>query len=165
MTFARRQRQPLTPDAARQRAEALCAKSEYCRGEIRNKLHNWGISPAETEKILDRMEADRFIDDQRYACAFTRSKVLFNRWGRRKIAYVLWHKGVSKANITIGFESLDEGIYAEALAAVIAAKRRATPDADTYEGRTKIFRHAISRGFESDLVAAELRKNTNQSES
>ncbi|MDE6301450.1 MAG: RecX family transcriptional regulator [Muribaculaceae bacterium] len=160
-----RRRQPLTPEAALHRAEALCAKAEHSRGEIRKKLQGWGIQPAETERILDRLEADRFIDDERYARVFTRSKVVFNRWGRRKIAFALWQKGVSKANIQSGFEQLDEDEYAAALAAVIASKRRMTPDADTYEGRTKIFRHAVSRGFESDLVAAELRKKTDRSDS
>ncbi|MDE7468334.1 MAG: RecX family transcriptional regulator [Muribaculaceae bacterium] len=158
-------RKPLTADAAKSRAEALCAKAEHCRGEIRKKLLGWGIFPVEAERILDALEADRYIDDQRFARAFTRSKVLFNRWGRRKIAFALWQKGVSKADIAYGAEQVEEEEYLEALRAVVAAKRRSTADADTYEGRTKIFRHALQRGFESDLIAAELRRkatNTDQ---
>ena len=143
---------------AKARAEAMCAKAEHCRGEIRKKLLGWGIFPPEAERILDNLTADRYIDDSRYARAFTRSKVLFNRWGHRKIAFALWQKGVSKADIAYGASQVEEEEYLEALRAVVAAKRRTTPDADTYEGRTKIFRHAISRGFESDLIAAEIRR-------
>lgn len=163
MTFTRRK--PLTAEEALRRAEALCAKAEYCCGEIRKKLTNWGLTAAQTAQIIARLTAERYIDDRRYARAFTRSKVLFNRWGRRKIAFHLWNKGVSKPDIQYGFDELDEEDYLTALRAVIAAKHRSTPDADTYEGRTKIFRHALSRGFESDLIAAEIRKLAQNSRS
>lgn len=153
-----RAKKPLTPDAARIRAEELCARADYSAGEIRERLIRWGIFPSDADRIVDALIDTRFIDDERFARAFVRDKIEFARWGKRKIALALYHKRVARDIINETLDDYDETSYLAALNAVIASKRRTIADPDTYEGRTKLFRHAASRGFEPDLIAAALRR-------
>ncbi len=151
-------KKPLSPDAARVRAEELCARAEHSSGEILDKLMRWGIAPSEARRIVDAMISTRFIDDARFARAFVNDKILFARWGKRKIALALYQKRVPRDIIDEALQEVDPDQYLAALQAVLAAKRRTIADPDTYEGRTKLFRHALSRGFESDLTARTIKE-------
>lgn len=145
-------RQPLTPARALERAEELCSRAEHCSGEIRRKLRDWGVGAADSAAIIESLINRRFIDDARFARVFTREKVEYAGWGRRKIAAALAAKSVSREAVSEAFESIDEDIYRRRLADAVARKARSMDDADTYEGRTRIFRHAVSRGYEPALV-------------
>ena len=154
-----RAKRPLTPDAAQVRAEELCARADYSSGEIRERLIRWGIYPDEADRIVERMIDSRFIDDERFAHAFARDKIEYSRWGKRKVALSLYQKRVDRDIINDVLDEIDEEKYEAVLAAVLATKRRSIEEPDTSEGRTKLFRHAVSRRFEPDLVAKIIRSS------
>ncbi len=152
-------KKPLSLNAALARAEDLCARSEHCSGEIREKLYKWGIEADDRDKIIASLISRRYIDDARFAEIFARNKMEFSGWGRRKIAAALAQKRIDRHTIALALEQLDQERYEQRLRDIIVSKRRATPDADTYEGRTRIFRFAASRGFEPELIAQCLRNS------
>ncbi len=151
-------KRPLTPEQAQVRAEELCARADYSSGEIRDRLLRWGIYPGEADRIVADMTKKRFIDDERFARSFMCDKIRYSRWGKRKIALALYQKRVPRDIIDQTLGEFDDDTYREALVAVLAAKRRTLTDPDTYEGRTKLFRHAASRGFEPPLIAEILKQ-------
>lgn len=151
-------RKPLTPEAAQIRAEELCARAEHSSGEIREKLLKWGVFPGDAERIVAAMIKTRFIDDARFARAYVRDKIEFSRWGKRKVALGLYQKKVSREIIKDTLDDVDDEKYKEALRMAIASKKRTMSKPDTYEGRTKLFRFAASRGFEPDIIIAVLRE-------
>ena len=59
----------------------LCAKSEKCSADARRLMRGWGVSVADAERVLQRLVAERFIDDSRYAEAFVREKINLSGWG------------------------------------------------------------------------------------
>ncbi len=152
-------KRPLTAEAALVRAEELCARAEHCSGEIREKLYKWGVGEAEREKIIVKLIERRFVYDERFARIFARDKVEFSGWGKRKIALALYQKRVDRQTINDALAEIDETRYQQRLREVIATKRRSITDADTYEGRTRLYRYAASRGFEPELIAKILREN------
>ena len=81
--------------AALSRLANLCAKAEYCVSDIRQKMARWDLPEGAEDRIVHRLLDERYIDEQRYACAFVRSKFRFNRWGRDKIVRGLRLKGIS----------------------------------------------------------------------
>ncbi|MDE5643721.1 MAG: RecX family transcriptional regulator [Muribaculaceae bacterium] len=146
------QRKTVTPERALVRAEELCVRAERSSGEIRRKLRLWGLTPQDSEKIIASLTERRFIDDRRFCEAFVRDKVNFARWGRRKIALALYEKGVDRSISTEVLAEIDTERYEENLRHILEQKRRSLPEADSYEGRTKLFRFAASRGFEPELI-------------
>lgn len=149
----------ISPENALVRLEELTARADYCRFEIEQKLYNWGIAQSERQRIIDSLEERRFVDDRRFAAGFTRSKLQFNHWGRRKIRLALMAKRVAASIIEDVFEDIDERRYIDILEELLRTKARSIKEGNTYEGRTKLYRFGVSRGFESELVATAIRGN------
>ncbi len=153
-----RKAKQLNAQQATVRLEELCARSEQCCGEARKKLYNWGISSSEAEAIIRSLTERRYIDDRRFCRAFVRDKLQFSRWGKRKIMLTLIQKRVDRDIIEEAFDEIDPDDYFDTLKKIVRAKARTISDADTFEGRTRLFRFAVSRGFEPDLVSKVLRE-------
>ena len=144
----------VTKAMAIDRLEALCVAAERCESELRRKLFTWGISSADAESIMQHLRKARFVSDERFANSFVRDKYRLSLWGRRKIVSELMAKRVDAGYIRAALEEIEEDIYTENARRVIKAKMRSIKQADTYEGRTKLFRYAVSRGYEPSLVAS-----------
>ncbi len=153
-------KKPLTPQQAAERLADACSRAEYCTAELRQKLRRWQVPAADAQAIVEELQRKRFVDDDRYARAFVRQKVAFARWGRRKIAAALAAKRITGAAAREALDTIDAAEYAAALRAVVAAKARSLgPEAlATYEGRTRLFRHAASRGFETELISKTIKQ-------
>lgn len=146
-------RKKMTAEAAKLRLEALCAQSEQCSMDLRQKLYRWEISASDSEKILKHLTDLRFVDDARFAVAYCRDKCRFNHWGKIKIAYGLRSKHISSQHIQEALNAIDDDEYLQILENVVRVKAKSIKDVDTYEGRTKLFRYVASRGFEIDLIS------------
>lgn len=144
-------------EAALDYARTLCSRAEYAPDEVCQRLIRRGMHSADIERIIDRLTDERYLDEARFAGAFVRSKVEYAGWGRRKIAAALAQKRIPRAIVAEALAAIDQKVYAERLQAVVDAARRRDPAPDSYEGRTRIFRHAASRGFEPDLIAQYLK--------
>ena len=145
-------RKPLTDEQALLKMMDLCARSEQSTGEIRLKLIRKGISGPWADAIIGRLVADRFVDNARFARAFTADKVRFALWGRRKIRMALAAKGIEAAAISAALAGIDEDEYAEALMKAARGKARGVDMAD-YEERVRLYRSLASRGYEPEAIA------------
>ena len=151
-------RKPISAATALSRLEALCSRSEQCTGEARKKLANWGIGYNDTENIIRSLVERRFIDDRRFCRAFVRDKLMLSHWGRRKITLSLIQKRLDRDIIAEAMDNIDETEYRAILKKIVLAKAKTIVDAETYDGRTRLFRFAISRGFEPALVSQIIRE-------
>lgn len=145
-------RRDLSPRNALVKLQDLCARSEQCSHEILQKLHTWGISDTTAQKILARLQRDRYVDDHRFAQAFVRDKVVFNRWGRLKIRLALIQKKIDHDVINMALDAIDPGEYHQALIETLRAKARSLKETKSYESRLKLLKHAASHGFETSLI-------------
>lgn len=151
-------RKPMSAQNALARLRDLCDRGEYCTFELRTKLKNWGVGEPDASKIIEVLEADRYVDDGRFAQAFAHTKAMNSHWGRFKIKVHLVKKRIPAGVIADALEAIDPDEYDRCIVEVLQAKKRQLgEEADTYEGRTKIFRHAVAKGYEPALVARHLR--------
>lgn len=150
----------MTASQALARLESLCARSEQCSNDLMVKLRSWGIGRDDAGKIMESLMSRRFVDDRRFCMAFVRDKLKFSRWGRTKIRAALSLKHADRNHAEEALESIDSDEYLSVLESMIDGKARTLKDADSYEGRTKLFRFAASRGFEPELISMILRRRT-----
>ena len=61
----------LTDEEALNRVASYCSTAEHCRAEINEKLQRWGIAYDTIARILDRLESEKFIDDERFCRALS----------------------------------------------------------------------------------------------
>ena len=139
------------------RPESLCVAAERCESELRRKLFLWQISSADAEAIMEHLRRNRFVSDERFARSFVCDKYRLALWGRRKIVSELMAKRVDASFIRQALEEIEEEIYTENARKVIKAKMRSIKDVNTYDGRTRLFRYAVGRGYEPSLVASVIK--------
>lgn len=140
---------------AKSKLAKLCSTKEICRYDALEKLYKWEIFN-EAEDIVDWLEDEKFIDDSRYARFFVRDKYRFNKWGRIKIAYHLRHKKISEASISEAMKEIDDKEYTDILHSLLSQKHRSVKDDDPIQIKSKLYRYAQGRGFESDLIFQQI---------
>ncbi len=137
---------------AKHRAATLCSRQEQCTGHIRLKLKEWGISEAYTERILEELQREKFLDNNRYATFYVKDKFKLNHWGRIKISHMLHQKGIGEKDITDALSQIDEEAYFQACLGLVKSKTITLKDKNKFTRKGKLYRYALGRGFEPDLI-------------
>lgn len=131
---------------------ALCAQAEHCQQEMRDKLKRWGVSADAQDRIVARLVEERFIDDERYARAFVKDKIRYNKWGRRKVQQGLWQKHIDADIQERVLDDVDDSEYLAVLRPLLKQKVKSVKASNDYERTQKLVRFALSRGFTFDLI-------------
>lgn len=151
-----RVRRIVTPEAALTKLMVLASRAEKCSSDAYVLLKRWGIEDAESCKIVARLVSEKYIDDRRYAKAFARDKMRYSGWGTFKIAQALKMKAIPKEVIDESLEELDPEEKNEKLKSLLQKKLRQTTAKNDYELRSKLFRYALSKGYEYDAIESAL---------
>ncbi len=134
----------------------LCARSEHSSGEILQKMRLWGLSDEAQARVMEKLIADKFVDDERFTRAFVNDKIQFNSWGRRKIEQALWAKGVDKSIQQKVLDEVPEEDYLRVLRPLLKSKQRSISARNDFERQMKLIRFAQSRGFSMDQIEKSL---------
>ena len=134
------------------RAMRLCSRQEKCSSDILAKLKEWGADETTAQKVLQVLTEKNFVDDLRYAKAYTRQQHTFRKWGRIKIRTVLKQKNILAGFIDEALEELDEQEYRETLKAELLKKRRGIKAKNRYDLLARLQKFAYGRGYEPELA-------------
>ncbi|WP_158826124.1 regulatory protein RecX [Mucilaginibacter lacusdianchii] len=146
------------------KAEHFCAYQERSQQEVRDKLYDLGMYPTGVESVISQLIATNFLNEERFAKAYTVGKFRQKGWGRIKIKQGLKFKRVSDKLITKALLSIDGDEYLNTLQRILEKKQDKILENDPYKRRYKLQQYAMSRGFENDLIndvlkASELSKS------
>lgn len=130
----------------------LCARAEKSSGDALRLMTRWGVESADRQKVLQRLIADRFIDDRRYAAAFIREKTNLSSWGEYKIRTSLRSKGVTEEIINEALAESEGVNNIERLQERLSRKIRSIKAETPYSLKTKLIRYGLSLGFPMDAV-------------
>lgn len=147
-----KKKKKLSESEAFNRLSALCATAEYCRADIMKKMQNWELPYGCEGNIISRLIKERYIDESRYAKAFTRDKFRYNGWGMMRIERELRIKGIDNALIEEAKSEIDETENDEMLRRLIEGKRRTVKGKSEYEIKAKLMRYAVSKGFTMESI-------------
>ena len=163
MTSQPRERKTKTAQQALQSLMRLCARSEKSTGDALRLMRTWGVPEVEQRGVLDKLIADRYIDNRRYAEAYAREKSRLAGWGERKIAMQLRLKGVERETISaVLAEILQDDSMAERLQEKLEKKLRTVKAANDYELRGKLLRYALGLGYDYDMAAEAVERVAKQ---
>ncbi|MBR6466296.1 MAG: RecX family transcriptional regulator [Bacteroidales bacterium] len=82
---------------AKNRLMAECSRKEISAHQARQWLMKHEIPESETKQIVNTLVKDKYIDDSRFAKAYTRDKLRFSKWGPDKILQGLSDAGIDKS--------------------------------------------------------------------
>lgn len=141
-------------DAILSKLQALCVKREYCRYDIAQKAQTLlKDEPNPEEKLqamVDSLVEDGFVSDLRYSSAYAREKSSISGWGPLKIRTALFAKRIERNVIDEALGEVDDDRAQEKLRKVLQNKWRSL--SDDPQGKLKLIRFALSRGYDYDSV-------------
>ena len=131
---------------------ALCAQSEHCQYEMLEKMRRWEIPEDAQARVMAKLVKERYVDDERFAHAFVKDKIRYNKWGRRKVEQALWQKRIDEDIRKRVLDEVDDDEYLSVLRPLLKQKRKSTKASSDYELNQKLVRFALGRGFTFDII-------------
>jgi len=127
-----------------------------------DKAVTWGCTIAEAHELVDFLVEQKFVDERRYTEAFVKDKLRFNKWGRMKMTYMLHAQNIDRDIVMSVLSEIDDTEYNQILISELQKKfksiRQPSTKQNYMETKGKLFRFAISRGFESEIVNKAISK-------
>lgn len=146
----KRRRPELSPQ---QRALGLLVRREHSRKELARKLTSRGVQAEDAQAAVDRMTAEGWQDDARFAEQLVRSRAN-NGYGPLRIRAELGTHGLDREAVAAAMDSYD-GDWAENARDLV--RRRFPGGADDPALRRKAADFLIRRGFSGDQVRSAAR--------
>ena len=132
---------------------AVCAQAEHCQWEMLEKMRRWEVPEEAQARVMQRLVKERYVDDERYARAFVKDKIRYNKWGRRKVDQALWQKHIDENIRKRVLDEVDDDEYLKVLRPLLKQKRKSTKANSDYELNQKLMRFALGRGFTFDIIS------------
>ena len=104
-----------SPSEAKGKLEAYCAYQERCQWEVRKKLSEKGIRGEQAEELISGLITEGFLNEERFARAFSRGKFRMKNWGKHRIIHELKLRDISPRCIQDGLTEIDPEEYADTL--------------------------------------------------
>lgn len=146
------EKKKISPTEGLNKIYRFCAYQERSHLEVKNKLFSFGLWEETVNEILSRLIVEGFLNEERFARAFTGGKFRIKKWGRNKITHALEGKGLTGNCIQQGLKEIDDPDYRKSLNEIIKKKSDQTHLQDRFRKRDKVARYAIARGYEPELV-------------
>lgn len=156
-----RKQKVYTAPQAKLKAESFCAYQERAQQEVRDKLYHWGLHQEDVENIISDLIEGNFLNEERFAKAYTLGKFRIKGWGKIKIMQHLKSKYISKPLIRIALAEIDLDDYLRKIDDTIQKKINKPLAKLTLIEKSKLIRFLQSRGFESDLIYKRVNSSKN----
>jgi regulatory protein len=139
------------------RALARLARRDHSEQEIRRALRRDGFTAEIVDEVVERLRAERYLDDQGYAARFARSRLAHHGLGRRRVQAVLNQKGVARAAIDAGLNAALAEVSEQDTLDSVARRYWRTHTRDVPARRLKkLWAFLCRRGFPPALVRERL---------
>ena len=134
-----------------------CDYQERCKKEILTKLDTFELADGDRDFIVDFLQDEGFINDERYCRSFVKGKLNLKKWGVNKIKLALIAKGVDREVIDEVLSEIDKNSYKEELVNLL--KNKKINEDDPYKRKAKLIRYAVGKGYSLSMVMEVLNNN------
>ena len=132
------------------KARKYCSYQERCIAEIKSRLIEWKASERTIEMIIQTLEKEDYINEERYAISFALGKLRNNKWGKNKIFYAMSQKRIPEIYIQMGLNEIDDEEYINTLKFIISSKK--IDEKDEFKRNNKMVRYAVQKGFQASFA-------------
>ena len=150
-----------TPEAGAQSAYVnalkMLGRRELSESQVRQRLARKGHAEDEIQAAIERLKAERAIDDARVAAAIARTETVVKRRGRLRVRRQIENAGiappVARQALDAVFEEVDDDALLQA-----ALGRRLRGDRRIEDDREfrRLYRYLTAQGFDSDRILKAL---------
>ena len=135
-----------------QKLKYFCAYQERCHYEVQQKMYDLKIAKQDHGEFLAILIQEDYVNEQRYAELFVRSKFNQKSWGKILIKQKLKTKKISEYCIKKGLAQIDEDEYIKVLEKIILKKIKTLDKKWTYKNVQKLLTFCYNKGYEKSLT-------------
>ena len=137
----------------------MLGRRELSEAQIRQRLTRKGHQAEAVDAAVERLRAERAIDDARVAEAIAHTETAVRRHGRLRVKRQIEQAGIAPAIARGALDAVFGAIDDEALLQAALDRRLRGRDAIADEGEfRRLFRYLVGQGFEPERVIAALRR-------
>jgi len=137
----------------------FCAYQDRSVAEVRTKLKGMLLGEDEIETLINQLIEEDFLNDERFAVHFVKSKLNTKGWGYAKIRFHLKQKGISEEMINKVLNEVDENEWNEQLQRNIEKWKKSNELSQTTY--PKLVRFLLSKGFKFSDIMKNMSKEKN----
>ncbi len=149
----------LDKKTAQAKLEHYCAYQERSQQEVRDKLYGYGLHSAEVEDVISDLISSNYLNEARFAFAYTLGKFRIKHWGKIKIRQGLKLKRVGDNLIKKALNEINPSDYERTLKSLMVKKAALLKEKDDFKRQQKLILYGISKGYERDLIFDCLNSN------
>lgn len=142
----------LDKKSAQAKLEYYCAYQERSQQEVRDKLYSYGLHSNEVEDVICNLIETNFLNEERFATAYTMGKFRIKNWGKLKIRQGLKLKRVGDNLIKKALNLIPADDYELVLRTLLEKKDASLKEKDAYKRRQKLIMYGMSKGYERDII-------------
>ncbi|MDD3458503.1 MAG: regulatory protein RecX [Weeksellaceae bacterium] len=148
----------LTVDEIREKLAKYCVYQDRCQWEVEQKFNEFNLIPEAKDQIMIYLIQNDFVNEERFAKNFVRSKFNQKKWGVNKISMELKKRKIPVNLIRIAMEEIDKESYMSTLNQLYNTKKYSLKhERDSLKKKGKIRRYLLQKGYESELIYELLR--------
>ena len=135
----------------------MLARRELSEAQVRQRLARRQHDPESIDTAIERLKAERAIDDQRVAGAIARTQTAVRGRGRLRVKRQIEAAGISSAVAERAVDEVFQDVDPDALLHAALDRRLRGRTELTDRDRARLYRYLLGQGFDSDRVLAVLR--------
>lgn len=147
----------LTPSQALLKIQRFCAYQERCHQEVDQKLRTYGLKEEDRGQIIISLIESNFLNEERFALHYARSKWQQLHWGKSRILLELQRRKISPYLQKIAIEQIDPEEYLDKLERWLDKKKNAATGSSQEISHT-LFQAALRKGYDSETIKTCLTK-------
>jgi len=138
----------------------MLGRRELSEAQVRQRLARKGHEPDAVNAAVERLRAERAIDDGRVAEAIAHTETTVHRRGKLRVRRQIEQVGIAPATARHAIDEVfgaidDQALLEGALAGRLRGRDRITDEAEF----RRLFRYLVGQGFEPDRVMAILKQH------
>jgi len=143
-------------EMAKLKIEQYCVYQDRCHSEVEEKLKSFGLIQNVIDVLMESLIENKFLDEERYARAYTRGAYRHKKWGWVKIKNQLKQKGLTSYCIKKSYEEIDQEEYNEMIQYQLKKKWQTIKGKNKYDKINKLTRFGLTRGYEYETITSLL---------
>lgn len=148
-------------EEAKQKLEQFCVYQERCHTEVIDKMHKLKVNSALHDSVIVHLIKNNFLNEERFACSFSRGKHKFKGWGKQRIEQELKFRHISSYNIKTALKEIEID-YLKNFYSLAQKKWETITDTIPQKKKNKWIGYLMRKGYESHLIFDFLKDLENQ---
>lgn len=142
-----------TLEEAKEKLERYCTYQERSHKQVEEQLYKMRMIPQAQEVIITHLIQHNFLNESRFAQAYSRGKFRIKKWGRKRITQGLKQHGVSVYNIKLGLAQIEPDAYRETFDELVKKRlNELSNETNLSKKKRKLFDYLAYRGWETELI-------------